>query len=94
MAKGLNKEFILKKEEIKGIKGKVNFQDSINNLSFQNAKAVCEYDEFHVDIPHNQIIKMTIARLKKESDLNEENKRKLKRNITTIKSLFITHHSF
>ena len=57
---GLYREYVTINDEIKGIKGKVDFKNSINNLSFENAKAFCEYDEFQENNLINQIIK-TIA---------------------------------
>ena len=43
---GIYREYKAHTEEIKGIKGKIDFKESMNKLSFENAKAVCEYDNY------------------------------------------------
>lgn len=77
MKKGIYREYKEIKEEIKGIKGKVNFKDSLNNMSFENAKAVCIYDELLEDNLINQIIKTTAYKLYKSQDIKEEYKKDL-----------------
>lgn len=77
MKKGIYREYKEIKEEIKGIKGKVNFKDSLNNMSFENAKAVCIYDELLEDNLINQIIKTTAYKLYKSQDIKEEYKKNL-----------------
>mgnify|MGYP002624236056 CR=1 FL=1 len=64
-------------EELKGIKWKIDFKESINKLSFQNAKAVCSYDEFEANNTINKIIKSTAYRLYKSSWIKDEYKKKL-----------------
>lgn len=74
---GLYREYKLHTEEIKGIKGKVDFKESLNLLSFENAKSVCEYDNFTEDNIINQIIKTTAYRLYKSYGVHEEYRREL-----------------
>ena len=77
MKKGIYREYKEIKEEIKGIKGKVDFKDSLNNMSFENAKAVCVYDELLEDNLINQIIKTTAYKLYKSQEIKEEYKKDL-----------------
>ena len=77
MKKGIYKEYKEVKEEIKGIKGKVDFKKSLNNMSFENAKAVCIYDELLEDNLINQIIKTTAYKLYKSHGIKEEYKKNL-----------------
>lgn len=60
---GFDREYIEEIEEIPRIRGKINFQESIKRFSFNNCKAICEYDNLSHDILQNQIIKTTIYNL-------------------------------
>lgn len=75
--RGLYKEYSENKEEIRGIKGKIDFKESINNMSFENAKAVCIYDELEENNLINQIIKSTALKLYNSIGINNENKKNL-----------------
>lgn len=77
LKKGLYKEYNEISEEIKGIRGKIDFKNSLNNLSFKNAKAFCYYDILNENNIINQIIKTTALKLYKSKGINEENRKKL-----------------
>jgi 5-methylcytosine-specific restriction enzyme subunit McrC len=63
--RGFLKSYISQTDELTAIKGRINISNSIRKLSFQNAKAVCDFDEFSADIYFNQIIKATFLFLKR-----------------------------
>lgn len=77
ISKGIYKEYNEIKEELRGIKGKVDFKDSLNQLSLQNAKSVCIFDELNEDNIINQIIKTTAYRLYKSEKIDDKYKNKL-----------------
>lgn len=77
LKRGLYKEYQNKTEEIRGIKGKIDFKESLNKLSFQNVKAECCYDELEENNPINQILKTTAYKLYKSADIKNEYKRRL-----------------
>ena len=58
--RGLYKEYKEKKEEIRGIKGKIDFKESINKMSLENAKAFCQYDELEENNLINRLIIPTV----------------------------------
>jgi len=62
--RGFLKIYISQTEELTAIRGRVNIGGSIRKLAFQNARAVCDFDEFSTDIYFNQIIKTTLLYLK------------------------------
>ena len=68
---GLYREYKLHKEEIKGIKGKIDFKESLNRLSLKNAKAVCEYDNLDENNIINQIIKTVAYKLYKSNGIQD-----------------------
>ena len=65
--RGFLKNYINQTEELTAIRGRINISGSIRRLSFQNAKAVCDFDEFSADIYFNQVIKTTLLCLKSRS---------------------------
>lgn len=79
LKRGLYKEYVSKNDELKVVKGKIDFVSSINSQSFKNGKIYCDYDELEENNIFNQILKYTAMRLFKSSKINEENKKKLSR---------------
>jgi len=69
---GLEHKYLEKKESYAGIKGKLNFGESLKTNSFERGFAVCEFDEFVVDTLHNQLLKATIRRLYKTEGMDVE----------------------
>lgn len=74
---GIFQEYVNKTEEIKGVKGRINFIETFNNLSNQNAKLVCDFDELDIDNKINRIVKTTAYNLYLLTNKNDSNKRKL-----------------
>lgn len=77
MNRGLYKEYKEINEELRGIKGKIDFKNSMNNLSFENSKSFCNYDELTENNSINQIIKSTALKLYRLNDITDENKQRL-----------------
>ena len=63
--RGFIKSYISQTDELTTIRGRINISQSIRRLSFQNAKTICDFDEFSADIYFNQIIKATLLYLKR-----------------------------
>ncbi|MCG8574334.1 MAG: 5-methylcytosine-specific restriction endonuclease system specificity protein McrC [Flavobacteriales bacterium] len=76
LKKGLDRFYIERSKEYTGVKGKIDFKESLRKNSFRHGKAICTYDEFSTNVLHNQIIKSVLriltrtqgveTRLKKE----------------------------
>lgn len=77
--RGLNKEYVGVEDAVTGVKGKININESIKTMSFQNKKMICSYDEFSLNSELNKIIKSTL-KLTLNSELSL-NKKKQVRNI-------------
>ena len=75
--KGLTKDYRSKNEDIKSVKGKINFNTTIKKSLLMNGKVNCEFDEFDEDNIQNQIIKATITKLIKTENIDQENKNNL-----------------
>lgn len=73
--RGLCKEYQTFITEHSGVKGKLEFAQSIRTNSFTRAKAVCAFDEFTVDNEINRVIKATAYRLlRRKASANKLNK--------------------
>jgi 5-methylcytosine-specific restriction enzyme subunit McrC len=70
LRRGLDRDYIRRSEIYKGVKGKINFTESINGDYFRRSMAVCEIDEFSGDILVNQILKSTFLKLIKVQTLH------------------------
>ena len=75
---GFHRSYIEQKEELSGLRGKINVQESINRLSVQKKRLVCNYDEYSSNDIFNQILNYTIASLLRNSQLDSSVKRILK----------------
>ena len=78
LKRGLDKLYIERVDDINSIKGKINFTESINRNLFSNAKASCTYDEFDVNIVNNQILKSTMYRLLRSSEVDRNIRNEIK----------------
>ena len=58
--RGLTRDYRSKSDEIKSVKGKINFNTTIKKNLLMNGKVSCEFDEFDEDNIQNQILKATI----------------------------------
>ena len=75
--KGLTRDYRSKNEDIKSVKGKINFNTTIKKSLLMNGKVNCEFDEFDEDNIQNQIIKATITKLIKAENIDQGNKTNL-----------------
>nr|NIO49308.1 hypothetical protein [Candidatus Aminicenantes bacterium] len=69
--RGLERGYVLKSQESKSIRGKINFNTSIKKDLFRKVMVHCEYDELSHDILHNRILKSTMRLLIDIRDVNE-----------------------
>ena len=78
--KGLHRDYIEKKETLKTIRGKVDFNSTVKTLGFKSKKVDCIYDEYSANNPSNQLIYSTIHTVLK-SKINSELKQSIKKKI-------------
>lgn len=70
LKRGLDKSYVEIQDDYPGIKGKINFNSTLNKQLFWQGKANCSFDEFSDDVLHNQILKTTLSRLLSYPDLD------------------------
>ncbi len=76
--RGLGREYIDRTEELSTLRGKIDITESMKQLTFQNKRMVCTFDEFSVDFTMNRILKSTMLLLLK-AELSRERKKELRR---------------
>lgn len=72
LKRGLDRGYIPHSEDLKGIKGKIDFSESIKRQLFSHAKVHCLFDELDHNVLHNQILKTTISQLAIRKDLDKD----------------------
>lgn len=68
---GLDRGYIAREEDIGGIRGKIDFAETMKRQLMANAKLHCSFDELSYDVLHNQILKTTVARLAVSQDIEK-----------------------
>ncbi|MHA4844514.1 5-methylcytosine-specific restriction endonuclease system specificity protein McrC [Flavitalea antarctica] len=79
---GFDRNYKEKTEVYAGIKGKLDFNESIKTQAFTFGKSVCSFDEFSHDILSNQLLKGTLLLLCKVKKLDNEHKSQLCKTIS------------
>jgi 5-methylcytosine-specific restriction enzyme subunit McrC len=60
---GLGRNYLQEEQTIKGIRGRLLFTTSLKRQAFERGQAVCEFQQYSLNVPKNQIIHSTLARL-------------------------------
>ncbi len=69
---GLERNYTPQQQEIAGIRGRVQFAQSIKQRSFTRQHAVCQFDEYTIDIPENRIILSTLTWLSHSGEFGKQ----------------------
>lgn len=76
---GFHRSYIEQTEELSTLRGKIQVQQSIIQLSNQRKSLICTYDEYSSDDILNQILKYTIDSLLSNVNVSKTTKRELKK---------------
>ena len=60
---GLGRDYVDEEGTLQGIRGRINFADSLKRRTFERGQASCEFQTYSANEPRNQIIRTTLARL-------------------------------
>ena len=60
---GMGGDYVAAKGTLRGIRGRIDFAESLKRRSFEHGEAYCEYEQYSANAPKNQIICTTLARL-------------------------------
>lgn len=70
--RGLEHSYRDVSEEYIGIKGKLNFKESLNRNLFKQGRSVCEFSQFDNNNLQNQLLKATLATLLRTDGLEKD----------------------
>jgi 5-methylcytosine-specific restriction enzyme subunit McrC len=62
---GLGHEYVGEEQSLHGVRGRINFSESLKHLGLDSGQLVCEFQGYRANSLKNQIIRSTIARLAK-----------------------------
>ena len=65
--RGLRGDYVERSEELRGVRGRIDFGQTLRSMSMYRGRLHCEYEEFTLNVPRNQIIRSTL-----NSSLNRE----------------------
>ena len=60
---GLGRSYINQGQSIRGIRGRIDFTESLKQRTFERGQAYCEFQQYNANAPKNQIIRSTLVRL-------------------------------
>ncbi len=76
--RGLGRAYIQKTEALSALRGRIDMADSIKTQTLMRQRLVCNYDDFSVNTPMNQIIKSVMILLF-HGNIARERKREIRR---------------
>ena len=76
--KGLNRDYVGISEIIRGVKGKIDFSNSVKKNLFSSGKVACLYDNYSANILENKIIKYTLNKLLFDKETKPAHKQSIK----------------
>lgn len=88
LKRGLGKEYILKKEQISTVRGKINISDTIKTNGLHMRQLTCSFDEFTENSQMNRIIKTTMLFLL-NLDIPARRKKEIRKLLVFFKSVDI-----
>jgi 5-methylcytosine-specific restriction enzyme subunit McrC len=60
---GLGRDYRDESHLLHGIRGRINFTESLKRHAFEHGQAYCEFQAYGINVPKNQIIRSTLMRL-------------------------------
>jgi 5-methylcytosine-specific restriction enzyme subunit McrC len=60
---GLGYDYVEKKQSLSGVRGRINFAESLKNRSIERGQMICEFQGYSANSLKNQVIRSTLARL-------------------------------
>jgi 5-methylcytosine-specific restriction enzyme subunit McrC len=72
---GLGRNYTNEARLFRGLRGRVDFTESLKRLAFENGQAYCRYQIYSYNVPKNQIIRSTLARLVQTGQFGTDRKR-------------------
>ena len=58
--RGLRGNYVERSEELQGVRGRIDFAQTLRGMSIYRGRLHCEYEEFTLNVPRNQIVRSTL----------------------------------
>ena len=58
--RGLRGDYVERSEEFQGVRGRIDFAQTLRGMSLYRGRLHCEYEEFTLNVPRNQIVRSTL----------------------------------
>ena len=58
--RGLRGDYVEMSEELRGVRGRIDFGRTLRGMSMYRGRLHCEFEEFTLNVPRNQIIRSTL----------------------------------
>ncbi len=60
---GLGRNYCEEEHLLRGIRGRINFTDCMKNHAFEHGQVYCNFEQYSLNVPKNQIIRSSMMRL-------------------------------
>lgn len=87
LKQGLYREYVIRKDNLAALRGKVDINGSIKNKIAQKRLIACEYDELSEDNAFNQILKTASLILLRQTHISEANKKQIRKNMLLFSNI-------
>ncbi|MDO6392084.1 hypothetical protein Q4E40_18255 [Pontibacter sp. BT731] len=72
LKRGLDRDYLENEDLTNRLRGKILFQPSIKQNTFQQALAYCAYDDLSYNVLHNRLIRAMLEKIRNAADLDNE----------------------
>ncbi len=84
LKRGIARDYIEVREDLRGIRGKLDPSEMAKRALRSRGLAACEYEELSIDVLHNRILRSTLDRLRRVPDLDERIRREVRSAFTKL----------
>lgn len=85
--RGLHRDYLHCREELAGLRGRIDVAGTVARRSTVRARLVCEFDEYESDTPHNQALKAILVLLLRHGEVATPRKDALRRLLPHLESV-------
>ena len=78
LKRGLPRKYTSYSEDLSNLRGKIDINTSVRQVTMVRRRLICEFDEFTEDTPGNRLIKCAITHLLRHKEVSPERKHYLK----------------
>lgn len=72
---GLGCSYMPEQQTLRGVRGRIQLTHSLKQRSFERGQVVCQFEQYSVNAPKNQIIRSTLFYLAQRGELGPDRKR-------------------